>query len=100
MELAKLVKKPALIKVVIDKEEIIKEHSNGEPIEFWTYDRMSLSEFMTMAGSENTVEQQMQERMISMVLNEDGTRIFEEDSALPLDLLAALMNKVMETMGK
>ncbi len=114
MELAKLVSKRQLVKVEInDKEFVDQEYTirdkngkvtvlkpKGETVEFYTWDRMQLSEFMSMAQSEDDVSSEMENRMVAMVLDKAGNKIFDEDAALTKDLLAVLVNKLLETMGK
>ena len=48
MKLSEISKKPQLIEVLIDDEEIVKEF--GEPLSFHTWDRQPMDTFIKMAN--------------------------------------------------
>ena len=98
MKLTDLARRPTLIKMVLDDEETIKEF--GEQLEFWTWDRQPIDQFLKFAQSMNRDENQMMEIVRSLVLDEQGNRAIPDDHTLPGVVLLKVVTRVVENLGK
>lgn len=99
MKLAELSKKPTLIKLVIDKKDLVEKY--GEELEFYMYDRQPLHVFSKIAQSSKTEDiGEYLNILMETILNEDGSPVMTEDSLLPLDLMTESMRLIGEHMGK
>lgn len=98
MKLSQLAAKPQLIKLVLDDEEIVKEH--GEPIEFYTWDRQPLDTFMKLANSDGKDAGQMIDIVRTLILDEDGKQIIKGEDIIPSNILIRAIAKIVETLGK
>lgn len=98
MKLSQLAAKPQLIKLVLDDEELVKEH--GEPIEFYTWDRQPLDTFMKLANSDGKDAAQMINIVRTLILDEEGKQIINDDTTLPSGVLIRAIAKIVETLGK
>lgn len=98
MKLSQLASKPQLIKLVLDDEDIIKEH--GEPIEFWTWDRQPLDTFMKLANSDGKDAGQMIDIVRTLILDEQGKQIISNENIIPSNILIRAIAKIVELLGK
>ncbi len=100
MKLQQIKAKPQLIKVVLDDEDIVKEY--GEGLEFWTWDRQPMDVFVRMATTEQADTGRIFDLVKTLVLDEDGKRIFDDktDETLPGKVLMRVVTKVVEILGK
>lgn len=98
MNLKQLAKKPQLIKIIMDDEDLVKEF--GEPIEFWTWDRQPMETFLKLS----TVNTQEPGTIINVVreliLDEDANPIISNDVGLPTHVMMRVVTKVVEGLGK
>ena len=97
MKLAELSKKPELIKITINKKEIVKKY--GDEIEFHIYDRQPLDVFTKLANAEKDMSG-MTEMIQDMILDESGAKIVDEDKVLPLDVLMECVKEISNRLGK
>lgn len=97
MKLAELSKKPELIKITINKKEIVKKY--GDEIEFHIYDRQPLDVFTKLANAEKDMSG-MTEMIQDMILDESGAKIVDEDKVLPLDVLMECVTEISNRLGK
>lgn len=98
MKLSELAKSPQLIKLVIDKEELVEKY--GEEVEFYMYDRQPLHMFSKIANaSQNDIGQYL-EILKETILDEEGNPVMSEDLILPIDLLTECMKLIGENLGK
>lgn len=98
MKLETLAKKAELTKLVVDDAETVAEFN--EPVEFWTYDRAPIEVYLKlhqaqMAGDVDTSVQIVK----TLILDEKGKRIMNDDQILPAQLLARCIGKIMEKLG-
>ena len=100
MKLSQLAAKPQLIKLEITDEAIVAEYGVGEPIEFWTWDRQPMDAFLKLATNANKDMSVLSEMIKTMVLDEDGSQVIQDGLTFPRDVLLAVMNKIVETVGK
>jgi hypothetical protein len=98
MKLNQLVSKPQLTKVVLDDEEIVKEY--GEPIEFYTWDRQPLDVFLRLANSSSVDVGNMIGIVKTLILDEKGVEIINNEQMLPAPVLIKAIAKIVESLGK
>lgn len=98
MKLAELSQKPQLIKLVIDKEELVTKY--GDSLEFHVYDRQPLDIFTKLSNATEDNAAGMADLIKDLILDEDGQQIMEEGRILPLDLMMEAMKIVSEELGK
>lgn len=98
LKLTQLASKPQLIKITLDKPEIIEKY--GDELEFWIMDRQPIDQFIKMAtlGADNYGE--MIKMVNALVLDELGNPAVKEDEALPNDVMMAVIGAVVERLGK
>ena len=104
MKLSEISKKPQLVEVLIEDEEIITEF--GEALTFHTWDRQPMDTFVKLANltsdsdSKNIKVGDMIDVVRTLVLDEKGKEIIGKDNALPVNVLTKVIQKVTETLGK
>ena len=98
MKLTQLAAKPQLIKITLDKPELVAKY--GEPLEFYIHDRQTLDQFVKMAttGADNYGE--MITMVNTLVLDETGAAMLNDDNVLPNDVMIAVIGAVVERLGK
>lgn len=97
MNLKDISKKPQLIQVTLDDEEIKKEF--GEPLTFHTWDRQPMDVFTRLANVENNPTA-MIEIVKSLILDENGQPILTDENMPPTGVLMKAIAKVTELLGK
>lgn len=98
MKLSELATKPQLIKITIDKEELVKKY--GDSLEFYIWDRQPLNVFGRLASAEKENFQDIAELMNTLILDENGKTICEDGFQLPFDVMVEAMSKISENLGK
>lgn len=98
MKLSDLASKPKLIKVELDTKEVIKEY--GEALEFWTWDRQPMKQFVKLAQIDNDNFDTIMDSVRDLVLDEKGEQIITDEVTLPTAILMQVVGKVVETLGK
>lgn len=99
MNINKFAKKPEMVKVTLDDEELVKQY--GEPITFWMLDFVDINTYFDFFKSQSTAEgEKLNLLMRKIILREDGTPALAEDEALPIDIAIAALTKINETLGK
>jgi hypothetical protein len=98
MKLSQIAKKPQLIKMILEDEEILE--SFGEPLEFYTWDRHPMDVFLKLSsfGEENQV--QIIDTVRTLVLDEKGQPILMGEEMIPTAILLKVITKVVESLGK
>jgi hypothetical protein len=99
MKINQIASKPQLIKLTIDDAEIIKDYEN-EPIEFWTWDRQPLEVFMKLASMNQTNSSEIIDVVRTLILDENGKKVIEDDVMLPTKVLLPMIALIVETLGK
>jgi flavin-dependent dehydrogenase len=100
MKLTQLAAEPQLIKLTIDAEAIVNKHSNGEPLEFYIYDRQSFDDFIKIATMKEGNTAELITLVKDMILDEEGKPVIKTGTTLPADVLTAVIQKVVEALGK
>jgi hypothetical protein len=98
MKISQIAAKPQLIKIEINDEATVKEF--GEAVEFWTWDRQPLDVFMKLASVDQSNPVQVIDVVRTLILNEDGTQVIQGDQMLPTRILMAVIQRIVETLGK
>jgi hypothetical protein len=104
MKLSTLSKKPVLVEILIDDEEIVKEY--GEALSFHTWDRQPMHVFVRLANLSQDSESktpnigEMLNLVRTLILDEKGKEIITDDSSLPTNVLIKVIGKITETLGK
>lgn len=98
MKLNQLAAKPKLIKIILDDEEIVKEF--GESIEFHTFDRQPMENFLKLASIDSNNVSGLIDAIRTLVLDENGKQVLTNDIALPNKVMMKVVAKVVEGLGK
>jgi hypothetical protein len=98
MDISALASKPQLIKLTIDKEDIVKKY--GDVLEFYIYDRQNIEDFVRMATASQEDQYGMIKMISSMIMTEDAKPALKEDETLPNDVMMAVINEVIKQLGK
>ena len=97
--LKELARKPQLIEVVLDSEDIVEAY--GDSINFWIYDQIDLNSYFEFFKSQGEGDGRAMEKILqSLVLNEQGKPMLDEGETFPIDLTVAMLGKVGEHLGK
>lgn len=98
MKLQALASKPKLIKITIDDESLVKAY--GEAIEFHIYDRQPMDVFMKLASLDGEGSlSELGNLVKEMILDEDGKKILEGDSELPVDVMMKVIENTVNRLG-
>lgn len=98
MKLDKLVRKPQLVEVTIDSEEMIAEY--GEPLTFHTWDRQPMDVFLKMATASGTDYASLVMMVRDLILDEHGKPMLTGELTLPPKVTLAVIAVVVEGLGK
>jgi hypothetical protein len=98
MKLTDLAKKPTLIKMTLDDEDVVKQY--GEPLEFYSYDRQPMDQFLKFAQGAAKDENVIMEAIRTMVLDENGDPAIPEGYSLPGGILMKTVNLIVNNLGK
>jgi hypothetical protein len=99
MDIKQLAKRPELVEITLDGEDIIKEY--GETITFYMKDFVDITtyfDFFRSQGEKSGGELNVLMRKI--ILNKDGQPVLGDDEALPIDISVAALTKINECLGK
>ena len=98
MNLKDLAKTPTLTKITLDDEDVVKEY--GEPLEFYSWDRQPMDQFLRIASIDRNDISALAGVMKDLVLDEAGNKILLDGVALPPKVLVAVFSKLVSTLGK
>lgn len=98
MKLSEIAKKPQLIQITIDDEDIVQEF--GEALEFWTWDRQPMDIFMKLANVNPENASNIIEAVRQLVLDDQGNPVITNDNMLPTKVMMRVLTKVVESLGK
>jgi hypothetical protein len=98
MKLKDLAKKPKLVQVILEDEETVKEF--GEPLEFYTWDRTPINQFLKMASVDQNNYQSVMDAVKGLILDEKGEPILTDETSLPNHVLMKVITTVVEGLGK
>jgi hypothetical protein len=97
MKLKELAKKPQLVKVTLDNEDIVERY--GEPVDFWIYDRYEMDLYLKLMHNEEKDFVGLSQTIKDMVMDEDGSPIFSDGEIIPADVLTKMVEEVIGHLG-
>jgi hypothetical protein len=96
MDLSQLAETPQLLHMKLDSPQIVEKY--GEPIEFWMYDRQSIPTYIKLSGLENDTGELI-DMVRELVMTKEGKPMLKADQTLPLDIMMAMIEKVVTELG-
>ena len=96
MKLKELAAKPQLVKIVIDKEVIVNAY--GEPLEFYMWDRQDIPTFLRILQLKEN-QNEIFSLVKDTVLDEEGSPVLEPGEMLPLEIMLAVVEAVVQHLG-
>jgi len=100
MNLSQIAAKPQLIKLTITDPELITKYGNGEPLDFWTWDRQPIDTFLQIANSQGTDTTAMINIVRTLILDEQGNEILKDGQSIPGALMIKAVGLIVELLGK
>jgi len=97
MDITKLAAEPQLVKIELTNEELVKKY--GEVIEFYTWDRQPLEEFMRIASAVEDESNVMIDVAKDFILDAEGNKVLTGKTTLPNDVLIQAINAVASRLG-
>lgn len=99
MNINEFAKKPQLVEVVIDDEEIVKTY--GEAITFYMMDFVKITTYFDFFRSQSENDgDRLNEILRKIILNAQGEPALGEDEILPIDICIAALTRINQTLGK
>ena len=98
VKLTSLASKPQLIKITLDYKEIVDKY--GDEVEFYILDRQPIEQFIKMATLNPDNVGDIIKIVNDLILDEEGNPAVKEGETLPPDLMMAVVNQVVERLGK
>ena len=98
MNLKDIATKPKLIKLTVDKAELIEKYR--EALDFYIYDRQPIAVFGRLANADKENFGDIADLINALVLDEKGEPICTDGLQLPMDVLTEVMSLVSEHLGK
>jgi len=99
MDISKFAKKPELVKITCDQEEILAEF--GEAIDFWMWDNVDINTYFDFYKLQQSNEgEKLNALMRKLILNAEGQQILKEEEMFPISLTLAALVKIGENLGK
>ena len=97
MKLAELAREPKLETVTIDSPTVVEHY--GEPIEFHMYDTQDMSTFMRLATLDQNNTEELMQLISTLVLDESGQPVLTENTTVPIPVLTAVIETVVNRLG-
>lgn len=99
MDISKLAKKPQLVQLTLDSEDIVSQF--GEPITFYMKDHMGVGTYFDFYRLQQQEDDVLLNDLIrKLILKEDGSPALAEDEVLPVKLILAILMKINDFLGK
>lgn len=98
MNLKDLATKPTLVKLTVDKPELVEKY--GDALEFYIYDRQPLTVFGRLANADRENFGDIAMLVSTLILDEKGESIVKDGAELPFDVLTEVITMVSEHLGK
>lgn len=98
MKINELARAPRLIEVSLDGDDILEAY--GEAITFYTYDSVSMEVYFDFFNARAKSEYDALTKIVkTLVLDQAGNSVLDENKNLPIDILAAAIIKIGEILG-
>ncbi len=99
MDIKQLARKPKLVEVVIDDENIVETY--GDKITFYMMDFVDINTYFDFFRSQSEKNNgELNAMLQSIILNSEGKPALEEGDSLPIDIAVATLTRINETLGK
>lgn len=99
MNIAQFAKKPELVKVTLDSEDILSVYK--DPVTFYILDSIDIATYFEFYKSQSDNDgERLNSIMRKLMLDENGKQVIEEGSLLPVDLALASLTAIGEVLGK
>jgi hypothetical protein len=99
MDIKQFAKKPELIEVKLDGDNIVKEY--GEPITFYMKDFVDINTYFDFFRSQSEKSgDELAQLLAKIILNKDAKPVLGPDETFPIDITIAALTKINETLGK
>jgi len=98
MNLKDLAARPKLVKITLDSEDIVSKY--GEAIDFYIMDRQPVEKFVKLATTMQDDYAAAIAVINTLLLDEAGKPVLDADMILPADVMAQVMTRVVEQLGK
>jgi hypothetical protein len=99
MNISDFVKKPQLIEIAIDDEDIVENY--GEPVKFWMRDHIDLDTYFDFYRyQKESSSEQLMNTLRKIILKQDGSKAVADDEVLPLDLTLSVLVRINDNLGK
>jgi hypothetical protein len=98
LKLTQLAAKPQLVKLTINHPHIVEKY--GDELEFHIYDRRNIEDFVQIATASANDQAGMVKMISRLIMNEDGKPALKADETLPDDVMMAVVNAVVDQLGK
>ena len=98
MNIASFAKKPTLVKITIDDEEIVKEYGD---VFFYVFDQVDLNTYFDFFKSQQDQDGSALNSLLrKLILNDKGQPAMKEQDLLPIDLTVAAIRAIGDQLGK
>lgn len=99
MDISKFAKKPELVKIVLDKPEIVEAYDTE--ITFWIMDSLDLTTYFEFYKTQAEQDGEgLSEIMRKLIRNEAGELALAAGEMLPIDLTIAALTEIGNHLGK
>lgn len=96
MQLKELAAKPKLKKIVVETPFVMEAY--GEPLEFYMWDRQDVATFLRILQLKQD-QKEIFNLVRDTVLDEEGNKILQEGEMLPLEIMLAVVEAVVNNLG-
>ena len=98
MNLAELATEPKLVKITINKPELVEKY--GDELEFYVYDRQPLDVFAKLGTTSTENVMHMTDMLQDMILDADGNKVMTAGKLLPIDIVTEAVTLIGNLLGK
>lgn len=98
IKLSSLKAKPSLVEKLINEPEVLEAF--GGPIQFWTWDRLPLDVYMTLADGDSNDIRSRFEIAKDLILDEQGNKMLSGDEVFTPGVMTLVVSEVFSEMGK
>jgi hypothetical protein len=99
MDIKQLAKKPELMEIIIDDENIVETY--GETITFHMYDNVDINTYFDFYKIQQEQDgKKLNELIKKIIVDKEGNPCINDDDSLPIDVTLAVLIKINESLGK
>ena len=96
--ISEFAKKPQLVEIVLDNEDIINEF--GEAVIFYMHDYVDINTYFEFFRSQSENGTGLNELLRKIILNAEGQPVLGAYDALPVKLAVGALAKINDNLGK